>query len=209
MTKEAQEEVCFFIPAVISATVDADLLKACKIANLSKTSNGLFFWIRGQMVPSPTTLFPSAVPRDHFYELKKLQTAFNRLYHKISLNIKFIKKCLESCKQGDEFCANLLDILDKREMRNNLHNAQFGIFRADYMFERQENGSADGTISGNYISRQIEVNTIACSFAGLAEATADLHKLVLRFYVPLGAAKKAMLIEDFRSEFLFRFPVNE
>ena len=182
MTKQADEEVCFIVPSSISAVDQSELLKACRIANFSKTANGLFFWIKDDMVPSPTTLFPSAVPRENFYELKRLQLAFNRLYHKISLNTKFIKDCLESAKQGDEFCASLLDIMDKREKKIDLHKAQFGIFRADYMFEKQENGSADGNSSHNYISRQIEVNTIACSFAGLSEATADLHKNVANFF---------------------------
>ena len=182
MTKETDEEVFFIVPASISSVDRDELLKACEIANFSKTTNGLFFWIKGSMVASPTTLFPSAVPRENFYELKKLQIPFNRLYHKISLNTKFIKDCLESARKGDEFCANLLNIVDEREKRNELHKAQFGIFRADYMFEKQENGSADGNMSHQYISRQIEVNTIACSFAGLSEATANLHKNVANFF---------------------------
>lgn len=182
MTKETDEEVFFIVPASISSVDRDELLKACEIANFSKTTNGLFFWIKGDMVASPTTLFPSAVPRENFYELKKLQIPFNRLYHKISLNTKFIKDCLESARKGDEFCANLLNIVDEREKRNELHKAQFGIFRADYMFEKQENGSADGNMSHQYISRQIEVNTIACSFAGLSEATANLHKNVANFF---------------------------
>ena len=54
---------------------------------------------------------------------------------------------------------------------------RLGILRSDYMLHQKEN-EGDGGVRTTYELKQVELNTIASSFAGLAVRVAGLHRQI-------------------------------
>ncbi|TNN32970.1 Glutathione synthetase [Liparis tanakae] len=121
---------------------------------------------------APLTLFPSPVPRAAFLQSLAVQTHFNTLVDKISRDADFMQEALASTIEVDDFTARLFRIHQHVLEEGRAQPIVLGLNRSDYMLDRQDDGSAS--------LKQIEINTIAASFGGLASRTPDVHRQVLK-----------------------------
>ncbi|XP_029470116.1 glutathione synthetase [Rhinatrema bivittatum] len=129
---------------------------------------------------APFSLLPSVVPRSLFEEAKAVQQDFNLLVDSVSQDFQFLKETLASTVKVDEFVAQLFKIYKQVLDEGMVQSVFLGINRSDYMF--------DCGPDGNAALKQIEINTIAASFGGLASRTTDIHRHVLNV---LGKSEEA------------------
>ncbi|XP_076840551.1 glutathione synthetase [Brachyhypopomus gauderio] len=121
---------------------------------------------------APFTLFPSPVPKSLFHQALEAQTHFNRLVDRISQSPDFLEEALSSTIKVDDFTARLFSIYRQVQQEPQTLSIVLGLNRSDYMLDQ----SPDGTTS----LKQIEINTIAASFGGLASRTPDVHRHILK-----------------------------
>ncbi|XP_015736853.1 glutathione synthetase isoform X1 [Coturnix japonica] len=121
---------------------------------------------------APFTLLPSAVPRALFEQAYAVQRDFNLLVDAISRDKEFLERTLASTIKVDDFTARLFRIHQQVLDEGLAQSVFLGINRSDYMFDC-------GAASPPAL-KQIEINTIAASFGGLASRTAAVHGRVLR-----------------------------
>uniref|UniRef100_A0A667X9M7 Glutathione synthetase n=1 Tax=Myripristis murdjan TaxID=586833 RepID=A0A667X9M7_9TELE len=121
---------------------------------------------------APFTLFPSPVPKAVFHQALAVQTHFNLLVDKISQDSGFLEEALASTIAVDDFTRRLFDIYRSVLKEGRSQSIVLGLNRSDYMLDQRE----DGTSS----LKQIEINTIAASFGGLASRTPDVHRHILQ-----------------------------
>uniref|UniRef100_A0A8C1AB04 Glutathione synthetase n=2 Tax=Cyprinus carpio TaxID=7962 RepID=A0A8C1AB04_CYPCA len=120
---------------------------------------------------APFTLFPTPVPTALFHQALAVQTHFNRLVDRVSQNPAFLEETLASTIKVDNFTARLFNIY-KQVQEEHRPQVLLGLNRSDYMLDH----SPDGGTS----LKQIEINTIAASFGGLASRTPDVHRHILK-----------------------------
>jgi glutathione synthase len=121
---------------------------------------------------APMSLLPNAYPKPAFEKAQSLARAFNELVDKISRDAGFLSDTLEGVVEADPFTAKLLELY--KDVYGNASNAahqadRLGIHRSDYMLHR----NPDEEI---YQLKQVELNTIAASFAGLSVNISNLHR---------------------------------
>jgi glutathione synthetase len=126
-----------------------------------------------------------------FHKAKSLAPDFNLLVDKISRNHKFLNDTLAggefSVISKDEYTKKLLQLYneiytDEKDAEvvetkpNFAHLAdRLGIQRSDYMLN-------PSSTKGEFELKQVELNTIAASFAGLATGVARLHSILTNRY---------------------------
>lgn len=137
---------------------------------------------------APISLLPNIFPGKAFQKAKSLAPDFNLLVDKISRNHKFLNDTLAggevSVISKDEYTKKLLQLYneiyadedadaDADETKPNFaHLAdRLGIQRSDYMLN-------PSPTEGVFELKQVELNTIAASFAGLATGVARLHSIL-------------------------------
>ncbi|XP_078411004.1 glutathione synthetase isoform X2 [Cetorhinus maximus] len=133
---------------------------------------------------APFSLFPSPVPKKLFAQAHEVQQDFNMLVDRISQDSKFLTKALASTIEVDEFTAGLFRIYKQVLEEGITQPINLGINRSDYMFDRGTDHSPS--------LKQIEINTIAASYAGLAERVPDVHRHVLNFWGKSDEAAKIL-----------------
>mmetsp|Transcript_13577 Transcript_13577/g.25473 ORF Transcript_13577/g.25473 Transcript_13577/m.25473 type:complete len:571 (-) Transcript_13577:7435-9147(-) len=140
---------------------------------------------------APISLLPNAFPYSAFQNAQTLAPDFNILVDRISRDGEFLTKTLggeHGVISKDEYTRKLLELYTDIYMNgdNNDENSKkkpnfakeadvLGIHRSDYMLHplMGESGEEVG-----YGLKQVELNTIAASFAGLATNVAGLHKML-------------------------------
>lgn len=121
---------------------------------------------------APFTLFPTPVLKTVFQQALDVQTHYNTLVDKISQNADFLEEALASTVEVDDFTARLFKIQKQILKEGSSQPVVLGLNRSDYMLDQRD----DGTSS----LKQIEINTIAASFGGLAAGMVNVHKHVLK-----------------------------
>ncbi|KAL8179312.1 UNVERIFIED_CONTAM: hypothetical protein K2H54_062864 [Gekko kuhli] len=129
---------------------------------------------------APFTLLPSVVPSGLLEQAYSVQQDFNLLVDEVSQNTEFLESTLSSTVKVDNFTAQLFKIYKQVLKEGVAQSVVLGINRSDYMFDH----GADSTPA----LKQVEINTIAASFGGLASRTAAVHRHVLNV---LGKSKEA------------------
>ncbi|UJR15083.1 hypothetical protein I4U23_002050 [Adineta vaga] len=117
----------------------------------------------------PFSLFPSPYSYTHFKFIWSIQTAYNRLYNRLSLDNEVLEKALASVIPIDDFIGQLWKIHRTVQRRQPI---QLDIYRNDYMLDTKSDKM-----------RQVEFNTISSAFAGLTGIVADIHKAILRYAI--------------------------
>jgi glutathione synthase len=134
---------------------------------------------------APISLLPNAYPKPAFDRAVALAPSFNVLVDRVSRDAPFLQQTLGgSVAQADPFTARLLALY--HEIYNNddtkvpaaIAADRLGIHRSDYMLHKT---SSDGN-DESYSIKQVELNTIAASFAGLSCQVAKLHHYLLQRY---------------------------
>eukprot|EP00871_Galdieria_phlegrea_P002888 jgi/Galph1/35/GphlegSOOS_G4835.1 len=129
------------------------------VMNQTKESSSL-------IIHAPFTLFPSPVPQKSYELAWRLAPLFNLLAFRLSSCPEYLIKHLEPLAAVDEFTNRLLqlykDTLQDSTPRKPTYS--FGILRSDYFIDNSESGL-----------KQIELNTIAASFAALGQRVAEWH----------------------------------
>jgi hypothetical protein len=98
------------------------------------------------------------------------QLDFNYLVHRVSLDFKFLMEHLMPVAETDEFQDRLLKILQSVTEEGVRQPLCLGVHRSDYMLH---------AAPGGLIPKQVEINTIASSFAGLSGLVSLLHRYLL------------------------------
>ncbi|XP_069507915.1 glutathione synthetase [Ambystoma mexicanum] len=146
--------------AIDAALLQGVILRTKEQPNLSEVANY-----------APFTLLPSLVPKALYDQAKAVQQDFNLLLDLVSQDEGFLEEVLASTVKVDDFIAHLFKIY-KQVLKEGIAQSVFlGLNRSDYMF--------DCDTDGNTSLKQIEINTIAASFGGLASRTTEVHKHVL------------------------------
>jgi glutathione synthase len=131
---------------------------------------------------APISLLPNAYPKPAFDRAVALAPSFNVLVDRVSRDAPFLQQTLGgSVAQADPFTARLLALYN--EIYNNddtkvpaaIAADRLGIHRSDYMLHQTDSNES-------YSIKQVELNTIAASFAGLSCQVAKLHQYLLQRY---------------------------
>lgn len=127
---------------------------------------------------APMSLLPNAYPQQAFEHAESLATSFNELVDRISRDSSFLEETLEGVIEADPYTAKLLQLYKQvyGDPNSVAHTAdRLGIHRSDYMLHKLKGQT-------EYSLKQVELNTIAASFAGLSCNVASLHRyLTSRF----------------------------
>lgn len=146
---------------------------------------------------APFSLLPQAYPKSAFEQAVALAPLFNVLVDRISRDGTFLQQTLGgSVSAQDPYTAKLLQLYNKIYVGAERSEAaasadRLGILRSDYMLNARPN---DG--SEQYEIKQVELNTIASSFAGLACQVANLHSYLIQRYNKGDDALDKFLIQN-------------
>ncbi|KAF2095041.1 glutathione synthase [Rhizodiscina lignyota] len=123
---------------------------------------------------APVTLFPSLFPRSCFDEALSIQELYNEFYSRVARDERWLEGIVNELIGVDDFIANLWRIHLEVKREGYVQDLSLGLFRSDYMVHINDEGS-DKKLQ----IKQVEFNTIASSFGGLAWEVSTLHKYLL------------------------------
>jgi len=129
---------------------------------------------------APMSLLPNAYPKEAFEQAVDVAPAFNELVDRVSRDANFLEETLGGgVSTMDPYTGKLLQLYKKVYVESEEGSAarqadRLGIHRSDYMLNADENG--------DYRIKQVELNTIASSFAGLSCKIAGLHRYLTSRY---------------------------
>ena len=119
----------------------------------------------------PFSLLPASFPAEQLdLATTTLPPLFGLLVERAGRDHPWLTQALRQAAQGDDFTRRLLKLATQVEREGSTQPARLAILRSDYMLHEPE-GSHVG--SGRLL--QVELNTIAASFAGLACRVGELH----------------------------------
>lgn len=116
-------------------------------------------------------LFPSPFPVRWYSLAVSVQKSINIMIHRVAHDNQFLAEAYKDIVTIDEFSRNLYDIHLKVLRDPKAQSTCLGHFRSDYMLNQDPE-----------ILRQIEVNTVAASFAGQSTLLDQLHTYLSRKY---------------------------
>ncbi|XP_968070.1 glutathione synthetase isoform X2 [Tribolium castaneum] len=119
---------------------------------------------------APFVLIPSAFPRKEFAKALEIQLILNELMHKVAHDRRFLTESLKETIKVDEFTGNLFRIYETVHSEGLTQRASLGLLRSDYMV----NSASTDKI------KQVEINTIASSFAGIGTNITVFHRYILQ-----------------------------
>lgn len=129
---------------------------------------------------APMSLLPNAYPKEAFEQAVAVAPTFNELVDKVSRDADFLQEVLGGgVSTMDPYTAKILQLYQQVYVDSDADAParqadRLGIHRSDYMLNEQD--------GNNYQLKQVELNTIASSFAGLSCKIAGLHRyLTSRF----------------------------
>ncbi|XP_071534053.1 glutathione synthetase-like isoform X2 [Panulirus ornatus] len=117
---------------------------------------------------APFFLLPSAFPRREFDRVVKLQPLINVLMHRIAHNHEFLESSLKKTVNVDDFTARLWKIYTTVREEGVSQWVSLGLFRCDYFYSVP-----------SHSAQQVEINTIASSFAALTTRVSLMHRYIL------------------------------
>lgn len=113
-------------------------------------------------------MFPSLFPRKAFDKARHVQPVMNKLYARVAADREFLTDTLKATIEVDDFTASLFRIYAEVSQQKNRQCVSLAVMRSDYFYDTHCSDI-----------RQVEVNTIAVSFAALARTINQCHRYVL------------------------------
>ncbi|KRX52464.1 Glutathione synthetase [Trichinella sp. T9] len=121
---------------------------------------------------APFTLLPSPFSKSCFDTAVNLHQAMMAVYHQIAFDYDFMEDALSPVMLSDVFVSKLFGIYRAVMKHGNMMSRLvLNIQRCDYMMQEEPNSS--------YSLKQVEVNHVAASFAGLGVQCRQWHRLML------------------------------
>ncbi|WIA42733.1 hypothetical protein OEZ86_008676 [Tetradesmus obliquus] len=162
------------------SNTDAELDSLVQDAIVWASQHGLVVGLGGTAPPAalihaPLSLLPVAFPASRFQQAKAAMTTFNTLIDRVAADEAYLFDTLALAGQQDDFTGRLLQLLqDSKPARAaaaaaGAKEVVLGVHRSDYMLDAP---------SGGFL--QVELNTIASSFACLSSITSQLHHYTLQ-----------------------------
>uniref|UniRef100_A0A915K7M1 Glutathione synthetase n=1 Tax=Romanomermis culicivorax TaxID=13658 RepID=A0A915K7M1_ROMCU len=149
--------------------------------------NGINMRLKGQtnsaMVEHISfTILPSVIEKSLFQQACDVHADMSLLYHKVAFDYNFLQQSLQRVAIGDEFTHNLIRIYVKLYETDLLDKTlALTIQRSDYMFHQPISTPQINDRRRRILClKQVEVNNIASSFAGISSRVTKLHKYLLR-----------------------------
>ena len=103
-------------------------------------SNGLIMKSKsGGVTHIPIMLTPSPIPKNIYEKIFFYQIAFNKIIIKLSNDQNFLEKVLAPISEKDDFVKKNLEISKKLVNYEHKQKIKLGIFRNDYLFDKNQN----------------------------------------------------------------------
>ncbi|XP_077283408.1 glutathione synthetase-like isoform X3 [Arctopsyche grandis] len=118
---------------------------------------------------APFALTPSAFPRSEFDKAVNMQPILNELTHKVAHDDEFLKEALATTLAVDDFTFRLYTIWEIVRKEGIKQPISTGLYRSDYLLHE----AAENCI------KQVEINTVASSFGGIATVLTPLHSFIM------------------------------
>ncbi|EKF27916.1 glutathione synthetase, putative [Trypanosoma cruzi marinkellei] len=130
------------------------------------------------------TLQPTTMRRGEFDVLCRRQLLWNEAVNNTARNFQFLLDALRETAASDtEFTGRLVNILRDVYLGTSPYQSlMLGIFRTDYM----RDGAAASTEEDAAAWKNVEINTISSSFAGLSPLVSDFHRHISMYQRALG-----------------------
>ncbi|XP_051161209.1 glutathione synthetase-like [Leptopilina boulardi] len=141
------------------------------------------FFNLDQVQIAPFLLLPSTFPKKEFEKAAEIQIIINELMHNVAHDHQFLIEVLKSTIEVDDFTRKLFEIYEIVHAEGFKQTISLGLFRSDYMLHSD----------GDNKIQQVEINTVASSFAGMANAITEFHRYILK---DLGHSDKLKNIPD-------------
>ena len=94
---------------------------------------------KGGVTHIPIMLTPSPIPKNLYEKIFFYQIAFNKIINKLSNDQKFLEEILTPISETDSFVKKNLDISKKLIDYEHKQKIKLGIFRNDYLFDKNQN----------------------------------------------------------------------
>lgn len=133
---------------------------------------------------APMSLLPNAYPKETFEQAVNVAPAFNELVDRVSRDATLLEETLGGgVSTMDPYTAKILQLYKQVYVDSDSTDPariadRLGIHRSDYMLNE------DSSSTGKYQLKQVELNTIASSFAGLSCKIAGLHRYLTSRFEP-------------------------
>ena len=121
---------------------------------------------------APFSLLPCEFPAAALAEAYALAPVFGKLVESVSRDVPWLSRTLTEVAESDDFIRNLLKLCVRVQREGPTQDARLAILRSDYMLHEP-----DGVEEGQLL--QVELNTIASSFAGLSQRVAAMHSALM------------------------------
>uniref|UniRef100_A0A6M2DUC9 Glutathione synthetase n=1 Tax=Xenopsylla cheopis TaxID=163159 RepID=A0A6M2DUC9_XENCH len=118
---------------------------------------------------APFVLTPSTFPKAEFEKAVSLQPILNELMHRAAHDHEFLSQSLANTIDADPFTARLYRLYEEIRKEGVSQTICLGLLRSDYLPLYS---------AGNNI-KQVEINTIASSCAGISTSVYLLHRYIL------------------------------
>eukprot|EP00755_Sulcionema_specki_P004321 Sspe_Gene.29786::Locus_14353_Transcript_1_1_Confidence_1.000_Length_1667::g.29786::m.29786/K21456/GSS; glutathione synthase len=195
MTKPLSE-VQAAVDAMLSKQSQEDIDRAAAWA----LTNGLCLTRLVDGLPNtqhiPFMLAPTPFPEHLFDSAVELSPLFNSLVDSIARNADFLQRVLKATAEADPFTGRLLDIHRRVYCSNDSHpqDLMLGLLRSDYMINALGDNSLADAKGWNL--QQVEINTIASAFGGLAGKCNALHRYFLQRQAGISKEDAAVMVRD-------------
>ena len=103
-------------------------------------TNGLIMKSKnGGVTHIPIMLTPSPIPKNIYEKILFYQISFNKIINKLSNDQNFLEEILTPISEKDEFVKKNLEISKKLVNYEHKQKIKLGIFRNDYLFDKNQN----------------------------------------------------------------------
>ncbi|CAG7693765.1 unnamed protein product [Allacma fusca] len=117
---------------------------------------------------APFLLLPSTFPRPEFERAVNIQTVLNTLVHRVAHDFEFLRSSLSNTIKVDDFTGRLFSIYEKVLEEGITQGISLGLLRSDYFIDVPQ-----------FAVKQVEINTVATSLAGVSTVLVDCHRFTL------------------------------
>lgn len=121
----------------------------------------------GKLVHCPLMLSPTTLDTALIAQMESLVQPSCLLAHQVANNLDFLSEHLRPAAETDDYTCFLLDLALEEDRSE--QSLRFSITRSDYFVTQTHEAGTEGV-------RQVEYNTIAASYIGLAGQMAKFHQ---------------------------------